>query len=371
MFSSQARGKLSVYLTTAMALTVLPPIVATASAQYQLISLVANENDLGHRIPKAEHLDPHLANAWGLTYGATSPFWISDEYTGFSTLYTADGTAQSLVVQVNRAPGDPLNPGSPTGIVANPTTGFVISEGGPSGPARFIFATLDGTIAGWNPQVDPLDTVVALDNSSKGAAYTGLDIQVSDSGAFLYAANAATNKIEKYDSNFNLVATLSDPSIPPPFGVYGVSVLQGQVYVTYTTVFPGKPGDGIVDVFDADGNPRTLIGITPDGPLNIPWGMAIAPADFGTFSGALLVGNVQDGRINAFDPNSGDFLGTLSKKNRKPIEVPGLWGLKFGGGSPNNGNTNELFITAGPDTYTGGLFGKIVLADDNQTTSPQ
>jgi uncharacterized protein (TIGR03118 family) len=366
MWTLHVRHKFSVCLAVALASSTLPPLVASATAQYQLVSLVANETDLGHRIPKADHLDPQLANAWGLAYGATSPFWIADEYTGFSTLYTADGTKQSLVVTVNNAPGDPLPPGSPTGIVANPTTGFMISQGGVSGPARFIFATLDGTIAGWNPQVDPLDTVIALDNSSKGAAYTGLDIQVADAGTFIYAANAAANRIEKYDSNFSLVATFSDPSIPPPFGVYGVSVLQGQVYVTYTTVFPGKPGDGIVAVFDASGNPRTLIGIKPNGPLNIPWGMAIAPADFGKFSNALLIGNVQDGRINAFDPNSGDFLGTLSHKNGKPIEIPGLWGLKFGGGSPNNGNTNELFITAGPDTYTGGLFGKIVVADDSQ-----
>jgi uncharacterized protein (TIGR03118 family) len=183
MWSLHVRRKFSVCLAISLLASVLPPLVASATAQYQLVSLVANETDLGHRIPKAAHLDPQLANAWGLAYGATSPFWIADEYTGFSTLYTADGTKQSLVVTVNNAPGDPLPPGSPTGIVANPTTGFMISQGGVSGPARFIFATLDGTIAGWNPQVDPLDTVIALDNSSKGAAYTGLDIQVGISSA--------------------------------------------------------------------------------------------------------------------------------------------------------------------------------------------
>jgi uncharacterized protein (TIGR03118 family) len=349
----------------ALVFSVFPPLVTFAAAQYELISLVANEKDLGHRIPHAPQIDPHLANAWGLTYLGASPFWVADELTGLSTLYTADGTIRSLVVTVPTAPGDPLPPGSPTGIVANPTDGFAISVGNNSAPALFIFVTLDGTISGWNSEVDPTNAIIALDNFSRPAAYTGLDISVSnDTGTFLYVADAATNRIEVYDTSFNLVNTLSDPNIPPPFDVYGVSVLQGQVYVTYSTGFPGKPGDGIVDVFDESGNPTTLVGLQPNGPLNLPWGMAIAPDDFGPFSNALLVGNVQDGRINAFDPNTGAFLGTLSDKRGKPIEIPGLWGLKFGGGSPNNGNTNELFLTAGPDTYTGGLFGKIVVASD-------
>jgi uncharacterized protein (TIGR03118 family) len=366
MLNLGSRDKLSFCFSMALVFSVFPPLVTFAAAQYQLISLVANEKDLGHGIPPAPKLDPHLANAWGLTYTGASPFWVADELTGFSTLYTADGTIQSLVVTVPTAPGDPLPPGSPTGIVANPTVdGFIISVGNNSQPARFIFATLDGTISGWNPQLDATNAIIAVDNSSRPAAYTGLAIASSnESGTFLYAANAATNRIEVYDTFFNLLQTLSDPNVPPPFGVYGVSVLQGQVYVTYSTVFPGKPGDGIVDVFDESGNPTTLIGLQPNGPLNLPWGMAIAPADFGQFSNALLVGNVQDGRINAFDPTTGAFLGALSDTNGKPIEIPGLWALKFGGGFPNNGNTNELFLTAGPDTYTGGLFGKIVVASD-------
>jgi uncharacterized protein (TIGR03118 family) len=353
------------FLSVSMALmgSVLPVLVASAAAQYQLVTLVANEQDLGHGIPTAPNSDGHLANAWGLTYGATSPFWVADEMTGYSTLYAADGTIQSLVVTVPLEPNDPLPPGSPTGIAANPTTGFVVSNGVNSGPARFIFATLDGTISGWNPAVDPTNAIIAVDNTASGpAAYTGLDILVSDSGTYLYAANAAANRIEVYDTDFNLVNTFTDPSIPPPFGVYGVSVLQGTVYVTYSTVSPGKPGDGVVDTFDPYGNPTTIVGIQPNGPLNLPWGMAIAPADFGGFSNALLVGNVQDGRINAFDPNTGAFLGALSDIYGNPIEIPGLWGIKFGGGAPNNGNTNELFLTAGPDTYRGGLFAKIVVA---------
>lgn len=131
--------------------------------------------------------------------------------------------------------------------------------------------------------------------------------------------------------------------------------------MTFATILPGKPGAGYVDVFDEDGTlDKTLISAAPGGPLNIPWGLAIAPSDFGKFSNALLVGNLQDGRISAFNPETGEFLGHLSDCDGKPIEIPELWALSFGGGTPANGKTNELFFTAGPDTYYGGLFGKIV-----------
>lgn len=329
-------------------------------AQYRVVSLVGNEKDLGHFIPPPEHIDHHLANGWGLAHLPMSPFWVSDELTGFSTLYMANGTiVTQLVVTIPKAPSDPLPPGSPTGIVANPTKGFVVSKGGKSGPAPFIFATLDGTISGWNPTVDPANAVIAVDNSMRGAAYTGLAI--TKSGAYIYAANAAGDDIEVYDSKFNLVTAFSDPNIPRPFGVYGVAVIGDDVYVTYAPVFPGKPGAGFVDVFDLNGQlDRTLISASPGGPLNIPWAVTVAPGDFGKFSHALLVGNVQSGRISAFNQETGDFLGDLSHPDGKPIEIPGLWALSFGGGTAANGKTNELFFTAGPDTYYGGVFGKIV-----------
>jgi uncharacterized protein (TIGR03118 family) len=323
---------------------------------------VANEKDLGPKIPRADHLDPHLANGWGLAHLPTSPFWVTDELTGFATIYTADGTIQPLVVTIPLASSDPLPPGCPTGIAANPFGGFMISKGGKSASALFIFATLDGTISGWNPAVDPTNAVIAVDNPGKPMAYTGLDIANTKSGAFLYAANAALNQIEIYNSSFTLKKTFSDASIP--FGVYGVHVIQDKVYVTYAPILPGKPGAGAVDVFDTDGNLiKTLV--PPGGPLNIPWGVAMAPADFGKFSNDLLVGNLQDGRINAFDPNTGSFVGPLAdEETGKPIEIPGLWDFDFGGGSPNNGKTNELFFVGGPDTYFGGVFGKIVVEKD-------
>jgi uncharacterized protein (TIGR03118 family) len=333
-----------------------------AVAQYKLMSLVANEKDLGHEIPQASQIDHRVVNAWGLANLPDGPFWVTDEYTGYATVYGPDGKTYPVAVTVPTSPSDPLPPGCPTGIVANPWGGFTISANGKSGSALFLFVTLDGTISGWNPDIDSTNAVIAINNSSLPATYTGLDITHDSSGTFIYAANAYLNRIEKYDSNFNLVTTFSDSAIP--YGVYGVSALQGKIYVSYAPFFPGKGGAGAVDVFDTNGTLlKTLIPAQqPNGPLNIPYGMAIAPANFGKFSNALLVGNLQDGRINAFDLNSGAFLGPLADECGKPIEVPGLWDFNFGGGHTNNGKTNELFFVAGPDTYFGGLFGKIVLA---------
>lgn len=341
-----------------------------AAAQYQVVSLVANEKDVGHEIPEATHMDRHLVNGWGLANLPDGPFWVTDEYTGFASVFGPDGTIHSLVVTVPPSPSDPLPPGCPTGIVANPWGGFTIFKSGKSASALFLFVTLDGTISGWNPNVDPTNAVIAVNNSSLPAGYTGLDVTHDSSGTFLYAANAILNRIEKYDNNFHLVATFSDSNIP--YGVYGVSALGGKIYVDYAPVFPGKPGAGAVDVFDTDGHLlKTLISAQqPNGPLNIPYGMTIAPTNFGKFSNALLVGNLQDGRINAFDLDSGDFLGPLADESGKPIEIPGLWDFNFGGGRPNNGKTNELFFVAGPDTYYGGLFGKIVVEQPGTEEQP-
>lgn len=350
-------------LILTIAATFLLCAVIPAAAQYQLITLVANERDLGHNIPQARYIDARVVNAWGLAFQPNGPFWVTDEYTGVSTVYDPSGrNVPPFVVTVPPSPDDPLPPGCPTGIVANPWGSFTISENNHSGSALFLFVTLDGTISGWNPKVDANNAVIAVNNASLPASYTGLDISHDASGTFIYAANAYLNRIEKYDSNFNLVTTFSDSNIP--YGVYGVNAINGKIYVTYAPFFPGKPGAGAVDVFDENGNLlKTLIPAQQvGGPLNIPYAMAIAPNNFGPFSNALLVGNLQDGRINAFNPNSGAFLGALSDAHGQAIEVPGLWDFDFGGGSPSNGRTNELYFVAGPDTYFGGLFGKVVLA---------
>jgi uncharacterized protein (TIGR03118 family) len=350
--------KLSVILG-AITVGCIAGVALPAACQYKLVNLVANEKDLGHEIPQAANFDKNLVNAWGLAFLPSSPFWVTDEYTGLSSVYSPNGTLK-LTITIPRAPSDPMPPGCPTGIVANPWGGFTISDDGKSGSALFLVVTLDGTISGWNPAVNADNAVIALDNSSLPAAYTGLDILHNSSGTFLYAVNAYLNRVEKYDSSFNLLTTFSDPNIT--YGVYGVSVIQNKVYVAYAPEFPGKPGAGAIDVFDTDGTLiKTLVPVEPNGHLNIPFGMAIAPANFGKFSNALLVGNLQDGRINAFDPDTGSFLGSLSDKWGNPIEVPGIWDFDFGGGNINNGATNELYFVAGPDTYYGGMLGKIVL----------
>jgi uncharacterized protein (TIGR03118 family) len=371
MLTTGRRFRLPTLALLAFAISLLPPIAVRAGAQYRLVSLVANEPDLGHNIPRALHRDTRVQNAWGLANLPNGPFWVTGHtlqawlarrVNGLATVYDSNGKSQPRAVTVPPAPSDPLLPGCPTGIVANAWGGFTISENGKSGSALFLFVTLDGTISGWNPRVDANNAVIAVNNASLPAVYTGLDITHDSSGTFIYAANAFLNRIEKYDGNFNLVTTFSDSSIP--YGVYGVSALQGKIYVAYAPFFPGKGGAGAVDLFDTSGNLiKTLIPPQqPGGPLNIPYGMAIAPPNFGKYSNALLVGNLQDGRINAFDPDSGVFLGALDDQHGKPIEVPGLWDFNFGGGNPDNGKTNELFFVAGPDTYFGGLFGKIVMA---------
>jgi uncharacterized protein (TIGR03118 family) len=351
------RASQSLSLSLLLGVSCVSILVRPAAAQYKVTTLVSNERLDLHSVKPAAGQDGHLANAWGLAYLPTSPFWVSDEMTGVSTLYRANGDILPLVVTVPGPANRPVSSGSPTGIVANATKGFVISSGAKSGPGLFIFDTLDGTISGWNPTVSPKAAVVMVDNSAAGAAYTGLAIATSGSDTFLYAANAARNVVEMYDSKFSLVKTFTDPDVPAPNSVYGIQAIEDRIYVTFAPIPPGKPGTGSVDVFSADGT--FIRRIASRGSLNIPWGLAMAPADFGKFSNALLVGNLQDGKINAFDPITGNHLGALQDGDGNVIVIPGVWALTFGGGTDNNGPKNDLFFTAGPDNFNGGVFGVI------------
>lgn len=307
-----------------------------AQAQFTLTSLVTTTKD------------SHLKNAWGMAYLPGGPFWISDEVTGVSTVYDANGTVVSLVVTV---PSATTGTGTPTGIVGNSTSGFVVTQNGKSGAAAFIFDTLDGTISGWNSSVDPSSAVIAVDNHAT-ANYTGLAIGKSGTQTFLFAANSATNKIEVYNSSFKLVTTFTDTKLTG-LKVYGVSVLKGQVYVT----FSGST-TGAVDIFTTAGKfVKTLI--APTSTLKGPWGLAIAPSSFDTLSNTLLVGNVDDGKINGFNLTTGKLVGTIKNKSGKVISIPGLWALLFGGGTTTNGKTNQLFFAAGTGGYATGEFGVI------------
>jgi len=349
------------------ALICLSMIETPVSGQYKRTDLVSNQAGA------APTQDPHLVNGWGLVALPTSPFWVSDNGTGFSTLYTGAGQQIHLFVTVPPAPTSPAGSlGTPTGIVGNispnPTDfTFTNKENDKSGAAVFIFATLDGTISAWNPVVDGVDpttglshATIAADSSSFGAVYTGLAIAVNSSQqAFLFAADDGPNRrVDVFDSTFKLVHSFSDPGIPKGFAPYGIQTIGDQIWVTYTAL--NKAQGGFVDVFDTGG---TLVKhFAVHGPLHSPWGIAQAPSDFGPMSNAILISNnISRGRINAFNPQTGQFLGPLRDASGKPIEVDGIWALQFGQGGGPNGAPNQLFFTAGPNNYANGLFGVITL----------
>jgi uncharacterized protein (TIGR03118 family) len=334
-------------------------------AQYVRTELVSNQEGV------APNTDRHLVNAWGLTQLDTSPFWVSDNGTGFSTLYTGTGQQKPLFVSIPPAPNSAEGtPGMPTGTVGNISPrphDFTIRERGKSGRSLFIFATLDGTISGWNPTVDGIsDTgvshaTIAADRSKVGAVYSGLAIATETDGqTFLYAADDGQNRrVDMFDGAFNLVRSFNDPAIPQDFSPYGIQTINGDIWVTYTSL-TNAPG-GFVDVFHPDGRLKTHLAVR--GPLNSPWGLAQAPADFGTMSGAILVSNnVPRGEINAFDPSTGEFLGALRDASGQPIIIDNVWAIQFGhDGGPGTAH-DQLFFTAGPDNYGNGLFGVITVA---------
>jgi uncharacterized protein (TIGR03118 family) len=339
-----------------LAMAILPTLSTITVAQYKVTDFVSNQPGV------APLQDPDLVNGWGLSRAAASPWWVSDNVTGKATLYTGAGTKVALVVTIPPASGS--GTGTPTGTVFNITVGstppaFVVANGGNSAPALFLFATLDGTISGWNPGVKPTDAVIAVNRSGAGAVYTGLAIASTASGDFLYAAdNGPNSHVDVFDANFNLVKSFTDPNIHGGFAPYGIQVLAGNLWVTFGG---NKSASGFVDEFDLDGN--LLQHIAVNGPLHSPWGLAMAPATgFGPFSGALLVSNnIPKGRINAFDPHTGAFLGVLRDANGQAIEIDQLWAIMFGQ-SGSNGQPNQLFFSAGPNNYANGRFGMITFA---------
>ena len=330
---------------------VLLMVPALAQAQYQLTNLVSNQID-----SHAPTIDPLLANPWGLARSAGSPWWITDNDTGWSTLYNAAGTAIALKVVIPTAGNGPVEatgtngPGTPTGIVFNGSkTDFQVSGASSS----FIFATLDGTISAWPGLNKNLATLV-VDNSASKASYTGLAITSNSSGNFLYAADNTNNHIDMFDGNFNLLGSFGDPAIPSTFSVFGVQDIDGLVYVTYAV--PNVGAGGYVDVFKEDG---TFVKTVIQGPkLNQAWGIAAAPSNFGPLSNTLLISNNSvHGTINAFDPIDGKFVGTIRDEHGEPIVLNNLWGIAFGGGTTNNGATNQLFVTVGQGIGTAELAG--------------
>jgi uncharacterized protein (TIGR03118 family) len=328
--------------------------VAAGFIQTNLVSSVAG---------LAAVTDANLVNPWGMSASATSPIWVSDNGTGLSTLYNGAGAAQALVVTIP-PPAGGTPPSTPTGQVFNTTTGFTVS---PGTPARFVFATEDGTISAWASGSS--SAVLKVDNSAAGAVYKGLALGNNGTGDFLYAANFSAGTIDIFNSNFaaaSLAGTFTDPSLPTGFAPFNIQNIGGNLYVTYAKQDSAKkddvagPGNGLLDVFDTSGN--FIKRLITQGALNSPWGLASAPAGFGDFGGDLLVGNFGDGLINAFDPLSGILQGTLADIDAKPIAIDGLWGLQFGNGG-NGGRPNALFFTAGINDEQDGLFGTLTVPE--------
>ena len=364
--------------------------------------------------------DPNLVNAWGISASPASPFWVSDNNAGVSTLYQVPGAGNAavsinpLVVNIPTPAAD--TGGTPTGTVFNTD----LSKGsfqitGPnkngqkvSAPAVFLFVTEDGTIVGWNPGIDPsghfagpggvsADATIAVDNSGNnftnpdpsqqtGAVYKGLGIATSNtpiiagdanSTALLYVSNFRTGTVEVYDTHFNEVTALptgafTDPALPAGYAPFNVQVLNGKVYVSYARQDADRHDDaagphrGFVDVFNLDGTsglPGGNVRLISRGPLDSPWGLAIAPQGFAGLSApgndpVLLVGNFGNGFIHAFDASTGSQLGRLDDPDGQPIQIDGLWALKVGNGAAG-GDPNAVYFTAGPFGESHGLFGSL------------
>ena len=307
----------------------------------------------------AAHLDPNLVNPWGIVAAPGGPFWVNDNGTGLSTLYNGSGTPLPLVVSVPPPVGS-AGPSAPTGIVFNGTSGF--------GGAHFIFDTEDGTISSWSSGTN----AILMNTSPAGSVYKGLASGGTGSTSMLYAANFGLGRVDVFDSSFHAATVAGgfhDGSLPAGYAPFGIQNINGTLYVTYAVQDAAKHDDvagvghGIIDAFDMNGN--LLRRVSTGGALNSPWGLAVAPSGFGQFGGDLLVGNFGDGRINAYDPNSGSLLGTLDGGNGTPLAIEGLWGLSFGNGAQGQ-DLNKLYFTAGipgpGDVEDHGLFGSVSTA---------
>ncbi len=321
------------------------PALAVPPTAYEVRHLVSDLSGW------ASHVDPKLANPWGISLSPTSAFWVSNAGTGTSTLYNTAGelfpVGNQTVVRIPAGDGR-MGPSKPTGQIWNGTPGFELA---PGRPAAFIFATEGGAISAWNRNVDPTNAIVVIDDPS--ARFKGMAMGVASDGPMLYLANFRAGTIDVFDYAFKSVMTAGgfrDPGLPAGYAPFNIQRFGKSLYVAYakqdasmTGDVPGD-GNGFVSVFDLEGNfSRRLVS---NGALNSPWGMAIAPSFFGDYSNTLLVGNFGDGRINVFDLTTGMNVGMLRYKDGNPIGLEGLWGLAFGNGG-SGGNANTLYFTAG------------------------
>jgi uncharacterized protein (TIGR03118 family) len=313
----------------------------------------------------AELTDPNLVNAWGLAFGPATPAWVADNGTDVSTLYRGATVANPAVSSPGLVVSIPE--GAPTGLVYNGGPGFVVHSGAASGPALFLFSSEAGVISGWNANVPPPPPSMEaqVGTTVPGAIFKGLAIADTAKGPRLYATDFRNARVDVWDDTFapaGKPGAFTDRKVPKGFAPFGIQTVAGRfVVVTYAKQDADAEDDvagaglGLVDVYDTEGN--LLRRFAQGRPLNAPWGIALAPKDFGRASGDLLIGNFGDGRINAFDPRSGRFEGALRDKHGRKLVIDGLWALEFGNGVI--GDPNTLLFTAGPDDESHGLFGAI------------
>lgn len=383
--------------SVASAVAVLTLLLVTAPAHataFGITDLVTDDNtnltSLG--LPGAANTDANLVNPWGISFTPTSPFWISDNGTGVSTLYSALGVPNGLVVNVapTGLPGGVVS--APTGTVFNSNASdFIVSSGGISGSANFLFATEDGVISGRSGAVNGGQSFVGVDNSASGAVYKGLAITPVSGNNVLFATNFNSGMVEEYNSSWGLVRTFTDPLLPAvPAGTpagqnwapFNVQVLDGVVYVTYALQNAAKhddvagPGNGFVDAFTTDGVfIKRVVDTGASDPLDSPWGLAIAPAGLGTSANELLVGNFGDGQIDAFNLTTDNFVGALTNSQGDPIEIPGLWDLTTGNAGAGV-DPDGIYFTAGLPLASdpavleqAGVFGVLTPAPEPSTVA--
>jgi uncharacterized protein (TIGR03118 family) len=341
-----------------------------------MLSGYQQSNLVGYQ-PGIAHASDANLNGWGMAYMLDGSFVVANAFTtGLATFYNRSGRVLPRTITVPASASEP--PGSvghPTGVMYNPTKDFVISANGKSAPARLIFDSIDGTISGWNPKVDPTHAIVMVDNGAAADAYTGLAMAQNSQGQnVLYAADILQNRVEMFNGDFKAIGSFTDPtvtSVEPSFGAWSVQTVKDKLFVTFASL--ENTHGGVVDVFNTDGQlltPNHFAANAFDaGPLENPWGVIQAPANFGAFSHDLLIGNVAGaGNINVYNPSTGAYLGQLDQPDGAPIAITGLWDLEFGDGTPQGGKTNQLFFAAGPnapDVSINGLFG-VIQADAHQ-----
>jgi len=338
--------------------------LAGATAAQADMGKYAQHNLVSDGFVAADHTDPHLINGWGVAFNPFGFVWVNAADGMVATLYDGDGNVQSLVVSIPTPSAS--TGGNPTGIVYNGSSGFAVTANSLTGPSRFLFATEQGVIAAWAPNVDGTHALRMIDHSGAGSSYKGLAISGDGNTQLIYATDFFNRRVEVFNSSFAQVnqgpGAFVDTGIPSNFAPFGIQAINGDIYVTYAKQNAegddevAGPGLGFVSAFDPNGH--FLRRVASRGRLNAPWGLALAPTGFGHARNQLLVGNFGDGHINVFNPVNGLSAGPLVDANSQPIEIEGLWGLAFGNGLVHQ-PVDTLFFAAGPGDEEHGLYGRI------------